>query len=198
MSAPERVSDPSPDTGTTAEDEWPIDDRRPVNCGGTRGYVPINVRPAGLADASFLTEMLVAAAFWRPDGPPGSVREVLKQPDLAHYILGWPRPGELGVIAEDEQMVGAAWLRLLPAHDPGYGFVDAQTPELSMGVVRRRRGQGIGASMLEALLASAREHGYSALSLSVEPDNRARYLYERFSFQEVGTAGGSVTMLLRL
>lgn len=168
---------------------------------GTLGYVAIDFRPAGPADASFLTEMLVAAAFWRPDGPAGSVREVLEQPDLAHYILGWPRPGELGVIAEDEQRVGAAWLRFLPAHDPGYGFVDARTPELSMGVLQRRRGQGIGASlntMLEALVASAREHGLPPLSLSVEPDNPARHLYERFSFHEVGTASGSLTMLLDL
>ncbi len=52
--------------------------------------------------------------------------------------------------------------------------------------------------MLAALVAAAREHGLAALSLSVEPDNRARHLYERFGFQEVGTEGGSLTMLLRL
>jgi ribosomal protein S18 acetylase RimI-like enzyme len=52
--------------------------------------------------------------------------------------------------------------------------------------------------LLAALVAAAREHGLAALSLSVEPDNRARHLYERFGFQEVGTEGGSLTMLLRL
>jgi len=34
--------------------------------------------------------------------------------------------------------------------------------------------------------------------LSVEPDNPARRLYERFGFQQVGDADGSLTMLLRL
>jgi len=32
--------------------------------------------------------------------------------------------------------------------------------------------------------------------LSVEPDNPARRLYERYGFQVVGTVDGSLTMLL--
>lgn len=142
--------------------------------------------------------MLVAAAFWRPDDGPGSIQNVLERPELAHYVLGWPRPGDLGVIAEDGHPIGAAWLRFLPEHDPGYGFVDAATPELSVGVVPARRGQGVGSSLLEALVASAREHGLIRVSLSVEPDNRAQHLYERFGFQQVSTIGGALTMLLRL
>ncbi len=173
----------------------PIGNRSSV---GHANPVPVHVRPASPADVSFLAEMLVAAAFWRPDGMTGSVQDVRKQPELAHYVLGWPRAGDLGVIAEDGQLVGAAWLRFLPEHDPGYGFVDAATPELSIGVVPASRGHGVGSSLLAALVAAAREHSLAALSLSVEPDNRARHLYERFGSQEVGTEGGSLTMLLRL
>lgn len=47
--------------------------------------------------------MLVAAAFWRTDERSGSVTEVLSQPHLAHYVTGWPRPGDLGVIGVDGQ-----------------------------------------------------------------------------------------------
>jgi len=166
---------------------------------GTLASVAVHVRSAGPADAAFLAEMLVAAAFWRPDGPTGSVQDVLGRPEHAHYISGWPRPGDLGVVAEDgRQLVGAAWLRCLPEHDPGYGFEDAATPELSIGVVQARRGQGVGASLLGALVGAAREHGLSAVSLSVELDNRARRLYGRFGFQRVGAVDGSLTMLLRL
>jgi ribosomal protein S18 acetylase RimI-like enzyme len=144
--------------------------------------------------------MLVAAAFWRPDRPSQSVGEVLNQPELAHYVAGWPRPGDLGVIAVDgQQSVGAAWLRLLPESDPGYGFVDAATPEMGMAVVQRWRGRGVGARLLDALLAAARERGVASLSLSVERDNHpARRLYERAGFQQVREVGGSLTMLLRL
>jgi len=52
--------------------------------------VLVHVRPASPADASFLGEMLVVAAFWRPEGRTGTVQDVLKQPKLAHYVLGWP------------------------------------------------------------------------------------------------------------
>ncbi len=163
------------------------------------GAVPLIVRPAEASDADFLAQMLVAAAFWRSEGPSGSVEEVLGQPQLAHYVAGWPRADDLGVIALDgQQPVGAAWARLLPQSDPGYGFVDAATPELSMGVVRIWRGRGVGSRLLEALIATARGQGLTALSLSVEPDNYARRLYERVGFRPVGGVSGSLTMVLRL
>lgn len=139
------------------------------------------------------------AAFWRPDGPNGSVAEVRGEPKLAHYVAGWPGPCEFGVVALDErQPVGAAWLRLLPESDPGYGFVDAATPELAMGVRPGRRGQGVGSRLLDVLIAVAGDHGLTALSLSVELDNDARRLYERAGFQRVSEADGALTMLLRL
>lgn len=159
------------------------------------------LRPAIASDAAFLAEMLVAAAHWRPDGPAGSVDEVLRQPALAHYVTDWPRPGDLGVVAEDTEddvPVGAAWLRAFPASDPGYGFVDAATPELAMGLVPSRRREGIGVRLLDALVRTAREHGLAAVSLSVEDDNHARRMYERCGFVRVGGTTGSSTMLLRL
>jgi len=160
--------------------------------------VPVRVRPAGPADDDFLGEMLVAAACWRLDGPLGDVQSVLARPELAHYVSGWPRPGDLGVVAEDGPPVGAAWLRLLPGHDRGYGFVDAKTPELSIGLVPTHRGRGIGSLLLNALIVSARAQRHETLSLSVEPDNPARRLYERCGFQVAGAVDGSLTMLLFL
>jgi len=133
--------------------------------------VAVRVRPAGPVDDDLLAQMLVAAACWRLDGPVGDVQSVLARPELAHYVSGWPRPGDLGVVAEDGPPVGAAWLRLLPEHDRGYGFDDAETPELSIGVVPTHRGRGIGSLLLEALVVSARAQRHEALSLSVEPDN---------------------------
>ncbi len=165
----------------------------------TMDGVPVTVRPAEASDAEFLAQMLVAAAFWRPEGPPGSLREVWSEPQLAHYVAGWPQAGDFGVIALDGQRrIGAAWVRLLTASDPGYGFVDATTPEVSMGVVRTWRGRGVGSRLLDALIAAATARGLRSLSLSVEPDNDARRLYERVGFQQVGQVDGSLTMLLRL
>lgn len=157
------------------------------------------MRRADDSDADFLAEMLAAAAFWRPDEPGGSVAEVLRQPQLAHYVVGWPRPGDLGVVALNEQgPLGAAWVRLLPESDPGYGFVDAATPELAMGVVEGWRGRGIGSRLLDTLIVTAQEQGLDSLSLSVELDNPALRLYERVGFQQVDEVSGSLTMLLRV
>lgn len=159
----------------------------------------LTVRPAEAFDADFLAEMLVVAAFWRAEGPSGRVSDVLSHPQLAHYVAGWPRFGDFGVIAlGGHQPVGAAWARLLPANDRGYGFVDGTIPEVSMGVVQAWRGQGVGTRLLNGLIADARERGLPSLSLSVEPDNSARRLYERAGFRHVDQVGGSLTMLLRL
>jgi len=144
--------------------------------------------------------MLATAAFWR-QGARGGVGEALSRPELAHYVDGWPRAGDRGVIAEDGGPVGAAWLRFLPASDPGFGFVAAAIPELSLAVEVPWRRRGVGTSLLSALLTEARDAGLAAVSLSVEPDNHARRLYARAGFhdvEQVGDPGGSITMLLHL
>lgn len=109
-----------------------------------------SLRPAGAEDADFLARMLVEAAFWREDGPRGSIGDVLGTPELAHYIAGWPRAGDVGVVAQAAEPVGAAWLRFFSADDPGYGFVDTAIPELTMGVDRSWRGHGVGRVLLAA------------------------------------------------
>ncbi|MEO7125833.1 MAG: GNAT family N-acetyltransferase [Nakamurella sp.] len=142
--------------------------------------------------------MVVAAAFWRPDGSVGTRDDVLGAPELAHYVSGWPKTGGLGMVAEADQLVGAAWLRHFIVEDPGYGFIDAATPEVSLGVMCQWRGQGIGRRLLEALISAACESALSALSLSVESDNYAVRLYEDLGFKVVTEAPGSITMKLKL
>jgi RimJ/RimL family protein N-acetyltransferase len=158
------------------------------------------IRPAGADDAAFLEQMLAAAADWRPGVTPRPVAEVLAEPSLAHYVLGWPRPGDVGVIAEDDagEPLGAAWCRAFPPEDSGFGFVAAEVPEVSIGVVAAARGQGIGRRLLQALADEARRRGVGKLSLSVEVDNHARWLYADLGFVVVAEADGAVTMLLDL
>jgi GNAT superfamily N-acetyltransferase len=108
-------------------------------------------------------------------------------------------PGDAAaIVIEDYWPVGAAWYRLFTRDEPGYGFVDEQTPEISIAVVPNKRGGGHGSQLLEALIQRARDDGYKALSLSVEPDNPALKLYERLGFRKVGETGGSWTMKVDL
>ncbi len=141
--------------------------------------------------------MSYEAAFWRPSDERPPMEEALAEPRLGAYLEGWGRPGDAGVIGIDVggRPVGAAWYRLFPADEPGYGFVDPETPELSIAVVPDRRGEGVGEMLLSALLERARADGFQAVSLSVAPANRARRLYERNGFVKVGQSGGSLTLL---
>lgn len=156
------------------------------------------VRAAVDGDAPFLGEMLLVAADWRPDAPVRTVADIMSVPSLAQYVADWPRPGDVGVVAQAEDPVGAAWWRFFDAENPGYGFVDPLTPEVSMGVRSGWRRCGLGETMLRALLGCARAEGVGAVSLSVERDNYAVRLYERLGFEVVEISGGSLTMLVRL
>jgi len=158
--------------------------------------VPI-LRPAAASDRAFLEQILALAADWR-ELTPRPVSEVLAVPELAHYIDDWPAGGDFGVVAEADGPVGAASWRHFSARDPGYGFVDEATPEISVGVLPQARGTGTGTLILEALIRAARDRALPRLSLSVEVENPARRLYKRVGFDEVVTVGGSVTMVLRL
>ena len=60
------------------------------------------------------------------------------------------------------------------------------------------RGRGLATALIEALKSAVAEAGYRALSLSVEPDNPARRIYERARFLRCGTEGGSWAMIADL
>lgn len=80
---------------------------------------------------------------------------------------------------------------------------DVQT----IGVRRSRWGHGIGAAMLAHLIDEGRRRGCTTVFLEVRADNpRARRLYKRFGFDEIGVRRGyyqpagvdAIVMCLRL
>lgn len=160
----------------------------------------VTIRVALAADAPFLMQMLLAAMNWDPARPQADERVVRARPELRHYVDGWPRPTDVGVVAEaDGRPIGAAWLRRFGPDDPGYGFVGPDVPELTIAVAGAWRGLGVGARLLDAVLAAGQRRGSDRVSLSVEPGNRtAAALYRSRGFRDVGTNGGAVTMLVEL
>jgi ribosomal protein S18 acetylase RimI-like enzyme len=138
----------------------------------------------------FLRDMLRHAYYWRVDRVSES-----GEPPVRRYVERWGRPGDTALIAiQDFQKVGAAWYRLFTKSNAGYGFIDEETPELSIAIVPSRRGSGLGSELLDALLDRARADGYAAISLSVEKGSPAVGLYERHGFEGVGDDDGGVTM----
>jgi ribosomal protein S18 acetylase RimI-like enzyme len=150
------------------------------------------IRRGGPSDVRFLRDMLHHAYYWRERDPgegPGPV---------ARYVKGWGRPGDTALIAVDDGFpVGAAWYRLFRRDQPGYGFVDEETPELAIAVVPNRRGRGIGDALLKELYERAKKDGYSSVSLAAERDNAplVAYYEQKHGFERVHEDGDdSVTM----
>lgn len=161
--------------------------------------LPPLFRTADGEDSDFMAAMLVEAVGWRPGVIKPSVPAVLSDEHFARYLVGWPRSGDVGVIAVHAEPCGAAWCRLLPAEDPGYGFVSPDIPEVAIGVHPLHRGRGVGRRLLKALADRARSHGFDRLSLSVEEDNTvALSLYRSSGFEEITLADGAWTMVLTL
>jgi GNAT superfamily N-acetyltransferase len=147
------------------------------------------LRPVDRQDVRFLRDMLRHAYHWR----------MAQDPDLPvfRYVQNWGRAGDAGVIAFDgPNEYGAAWYRLFPESAPGFGFVDEQTPELTIAVVPSRRGHRGGTELLEALLERARRDGFRRLSLSAEPGQTG--FYEKHGFRELRRQDGTVTMVAEL
>jgi GNAT superfamily N-acetyltransferase len=141
-----------------------------------------------------MRDMLRHAYYWRVDRVSST-----GEPPVRRYVERWGRPGDTALIAiQDFQRVGAAWYRLFRCEHPGYGFVDEETPELSIAIVPSRRGSGLGSELLDALLERARGDGHHAISLSVEQGSPAIGLYARHGFSQVGEDDGGVTMRCEL
>ena len=146
------------------------------------------IRNGSAADVPFMRSMLPHAYGWRVNAFEADI-------PLTRYVDNWGREGDLALIAtETGHRVGAAWFRTFRSGEPGYGFVDEQTPELTISIVPSRRRHGVGQELLDALLEKARAAGHTAVSLSVEADSPAVAFYERNGFERAGEAAGGIVM----
>ena len=150
----------------------------------------IAVRTATVADAQMLAE-LGAQSFARtfgPDNTPEDMAAYLKQafgPQIQAAELA--EPGSLFLVAEvGGEAVGYARLREGPAPDPIHG---ASPIEIVRFYARPDWiGRGVGAALMRACLAQARQRGMRTLWLDVwERNPRALAFYARWGFHEIGS-----------
>lgn len=160
----------------------------------TKGYL---MRALGPDETELLAHATLENVNW--SGQRFTMEQLRSAPELAHYFAPWPAEREFGTVAETADAaspIGVAWARLFEASDPGYGFVDEHTPEVSVWVATEHRRNGLGAALLARVIERARELGFPAISLSVEHGNPARRLYERLGFLPAPAAEPG-TMILR-
>ena len=151
----------------------------------------VQLRPLHAGDAAFLVDALYHAIYV-PLGTSAPPKTIVQNPDLAIYIEGFgTQRGDAGIVAVHNMIpVGAAWSRFIR----GYGYVDEETPELSISMLPAYRGMGIGTRLLEALLARLKGN-VERVSLSVTLSNPAYCLYERHGFKVIAVNGDSAIML---
>lgn len=146
----------------------------------------LSTRLASIHDLDFLWSMLFYAAH-ADEQPEATVDSIRHDPDLDRYLCDWGRPGDLGLIATDDDVsVGAAWLRLFtPDETHLVSYVAADVPELAIAIDPQRVGQGIGSRLVGDLLQQADQSGVPAIVLTARADNPAVRLYHRFGFVEI-------------
>jgi ribosomal protein S18 acetylase RimI-like enzyme len=150
------------------------------------------------AEISFLGEMLYEAIFI-PEGAAKLPLDIISNPELSRYISHFGRTGDCCLVAEvDGRLVGAVWTRLFTAEEKGYGFVNNETPELSMAVREKYRRRGIGRQLLNGMIKKLTGLNYTQVSLSVDKSNYAFGFYKKHGFKLVESTEKSAILLKKL
>ena len=149
-------------------------------------------RPVGIHDVRFLRDMLRHAYHWR-------LAEDTERPGLPLRAELGPRAATPACSRSKARTpTGRRGTGCSREREPGFGFVDEATPELTIAVVPSRRGKGAGKELLEALLdARARGRATHAVSLSAAHGADARTTSASAS-RPSREAEHAVTMLARL
>lgn len=82
--------------------------------------------------------------------------------------------------------------------EKGFDYVDSKTPELSMSVNINYRQQGVGTILLKAMIDKLIKLDYKQVSFSVDKENYALKLYQKFGFKVVKSDEKSATLIKEL
>lgn len=131
----------------------------------------INIIPGELSDPRIIALLRIHLAKAREETPPESVHALdlagLRAPEITFWAA-W----------EDARLLGVGALKQLT---PDHGEIK------SMHTAEAMRGKGVGSVLVRHIIATARERGYSRLSLetgAMDYFQAARALYRRHGFIE--------------
>lgn len=92
-------------------------------------------------------------------------------------------PKDLGLYAlVDNEIAGAIWTRRLNSEHKAKGFIDEETPVLSLAVIPKFRNKKIGQFMMEQFLQEAGAL-YEQISVSVGTDSQVINFYKKFAYE---------------
>jgi ribosomal protein S18 acetylase RimI-like enzyme len=158
----------------------------------------LKIRNMQSAEFELLNNFLYEAIYI-PERQVKPDRTILKLPELTRYVKDFGKEHDICLVAElEDKIVGAVWTRLFSKAEPGFGFVDDKTPELSMSVLEDYRSQGIGTRLLENMIDTLKMKGYKQVSLSVDMQNYAFRLYKKYGFSMISENDKSAILLKNL
>lgn len=144
-------------------------------------------------------EVFLYEAIYIPDGHEKIDKEIIRLPELWRYIKDFGQENDICLVAEtDNQLIGAIWTRIYPTNERGYGYVDSETPELSMSVLKEYQRKGVGTGLLKKMMDKLKEHEFEQVSLSVDLQNYAVRLYQKIGFVISESDGKSAIMIKKL
>ncbi len=148
----------------------------------------LRFRPIAAADHPFLRELYAAVRRdelapvpWPDDAKAAFLADQFRL-QHAHYTTYFP-DAELLLITRAGEPIGRIYLH-------------RSAPEIcvmEVSLLEVERGRGLGRALLDTVLDMA-THERRAVTLHVEPNNRARHLYERLGFVAAPLEGAYVPM----
>lgn len=115
--------------------------------------------------------------------------ELFKYKDVNEMIVENTKEIENGVIDifglfDGDKIVGELRVKYI-SDDKRFAEKDKRTYLYAFRIHQKHQGKGLGNFLLENVLESLEENGYSEFTVGVEDDNsRARYMYEKHGFTE--------------
>lgn len=138
-------------------------------------------------------------AIYNAEGQEKINREITSLPELSRYVKDFGRENDICFVAElPGKLVGAIWTRIFTDEERGYGYVDSKTPELSISVFKDYQQKGIGTNLLKTMIDKLTLCNYKQVSLSVDKQNYAFKLYQKFGFVILHSDEKSAIMVKRL
>ena len=155
----------------------------------------MTIRPIQDNEIDFLADMLYEAIFV-PEGQEPLPKEIIKDKSLSKYYENWGKDRfDIALVTIlGQELIGAAWGRLLTEKNRGFGYVNDDTPEISIAIKPKYRNKGIGTQLMSAIEQSYKTISVPYLSLSVDKANMASKLYLRLGYNVVHETETSWTM----
>jgi len=159
----------------------------------------VTIREIKSNELGQLEDMLYEAVF-QPDEENLIPREVVNLPEVRVYIDKFSEKKDDYCLVADlnGKIIGAVWTRILSGDIKGFGNIDDETPEFAISLYKEYRNQGIGTSLMTAMIEHLRKSGYKQTSLSVQKTNYAVQLYKNLGFEIIEENNDDYLMLLKL